>query len=320
MASDVLLVAGTLIAAVGLLAGAAAGVDSGPDYKDRDFSVSGRRTYHFSSDRTTFRFEVTGKGPAEYFLINACTPGTTTVRAYGPDDQRPVSSGPDQPTGHESQKFQPGTLGSYTVVYEDSVDGAEFIVKNGDGHRHYFFGSGCPDGTRVTTSTRDSSSSTGRDRDSTSSTRRDRDRDRDSTSSTRRDRDSTSSTTRPSTTTTDAPTTTTDGPTTTTTAGATTTTTATTTTEEPTTTTTAGSTTTTEEPTTTTTAGSTTTTAEPTTTTTAEDPSPSVTLASIPGPEPAPRSEGGSGPAPGLLFLGLPLALSGVAIRFADPD
>ncbi|HZA82071.1 MAG TPA: hypothetical protein VFC13_11450, partial [Actinomycetes bacterium] len=172
---------------VGLLASAAGGVDQGPDYRDRNFSVEGGRSYSGQADRTTFRFRVTGDGPADYFLIHACEPGASLVRAFGPDDQQPVPTGSDEPTGHESLKFEPGRLGSYTIIYRHNIGGAEFVIKNGDGHRHFSVGSGCPAGTEVTTSTRSGATPTTEDR--TTTTRK------------------ATTTTRDSTTTTDAPTT-----------------------------------------------------------------------------------------------------------------
>ncbi|MGH8991287.1 MAG: hypothetical protein ACRDZ7_07155 [Acidimicrobiia bacterium] len=250
LASNVLLALGSLAMVLGLVAGAAGAIDSG-DYQDRNFSVDGGRRYDGKDDRTVFAFRVTGDGPAEYFLINACETGARLLRAFGPDDQQPVGPGPDQSTGHESLKFEPGNLGTYTVIYRGDIDGAEFIIKNGDGHRHHHVGTGCPSSTEVTTSTRERRASTTTEKKST-------------------------------TTTTDKKTTTSTGPTTTT-----------------------------MEPTTTT--------MEPTTTT--DSSATSVTLAALPDPGPPQRPDRGSGPVPaGLLFAGLPLALSGVAVRFGDPD
>ncbi len=280
---------------LGLLAGAAGGLDQGPDYHDRNYSVSGSRRVNAEASRTTVTFEVSGDAAAEYFLINACEPGTSVMRAFGPDDQQPVSDGPDQATGHESLKFEPGTLGKYTVIYKGDVSGAEFIIKNGDGHRHFYVGSGCQPGTEVTTTSRPDSTTT-TDKETTTTTR-----------------ESTTTTDKDTTTTTDKVTTTTQAPTTTTT-------------QAPTTTTQAP-TTTTQAPTTTTQAPTTTTKDtkppkppkdEPTTTTADQSPT-SVTLAGLPSPGPG-RPGGGSGTSNQLLLIGLPLALSGVAIRFGEPD
>jgi hypothetical protein len=225
---------------LGLFAAAAGGIDSGPDYQDRNFELSGSRNP--GSARTTFVFTVKGDGAAEYFLVSACQTGATFLRAFGPDDQQPVSEGADDPaTGHYGVKFEPGTLGRYTVVYRDGVSGAEFIIKNGDGHKHYFLGTGCPAGTEVT--------------------------------------DSTPATEKSSTTTTEATTTSTEPD-------------ATTTTEAPTTSTERDATTTTEAPT---------------------------TIVTLGIPEHN-RPGRGSGTSTALLLAGLPLALSGVAIRFGDDD
>lgn len=314
--SNLLLAIGSLTMLVGLLGGAAGAVDEGPGYQDRSYSVSGSRRFNAQADRTTFTFKVTGEGPAEYFLINACEAGAAFVRAFGPDDQQPVETAPDEPTGHESLKFEPGTLGTYTVLYRHDIGGAELIIKNGDGHRHFHVGTGCPDGTEVTTSSRSERSTTTTTEQESSSTTTEKE----STTTTKQ---------KPSTTTTEEPTTTTEEPTTTTEEPTTTTEEPTTTTEEP-TTTTEEPTTTTEEPTTTTeeptstTEEPTTTMEEPTTTTeeptTSSDPPTTVTLAELPSPSPGPGGGGGSGTSSRLLLVGLPLALSGLTIRFGDPD
>jgi hypothetical protein len=266
---------------LGLFAAAAGGIDSGPDYQDRNFELSGSRNP--GSARTTFVFTVKGDGAAEYFLVSACQTGATFLRAFGPDDQQPVSEGADDPaTGHYGVKFEPGTLGRYTVVYRDGVSGAEFIIKNGDGHKHYFLGTGCPAGTEVTDSTpaTEKSSTTTTDGDTTTTT----------------DKAATTTTDKAATTTTDAPPSTTS-------------------TEPDSTTTTEASTTSTERDVTTTTEAPTTTTERDATTTT-EAPATIVTLG-IPEPN---RPDRGSGTSTALLLAGLPLALSGVAIRFGDDD
>ncbi|MDQ3946297.1 MAG: hypothetical protein M3357_14315, partial [Actinomycetota bacterium] len=193
-ASNLLLATGSVTMLVGLLAAAAGGLDEAPGYQDRNFSVSGSRRVNPDTNRTIVTFEVKGDGAAEYFLINACEPGTTVVRAFGPDDQQPVSDGPDEATGHESLKFEPGTLGTYTVLYRGDVSGAEFVIKNGGGHRHFSVGTGCPPATEVTTTSRDGSTST-TDRGTTSTTDKE-----------------TTTTTRKSTTTTEPPTTETTEP------------------------------------------------------------------------------------------------------------
>ncbi len=314
--SNLLLATGTITMLLGLLAGEAGGTDQGPDYHDRHYSVSGDRRLSSQSNRTTFTFEVAGDAAAEYFLVNACEPGTTVLRAFGPDDQQPVSDGPDQGTGHESLKFEPGTLGTYTVIYRDDISGAEFIIKNGDGHRHFHLGTGCPDGTEVTTSSRPDSTAT-TDKDSTTTT------EKESTTTTEK---STTTTGAPTTSTTARPTTTTQGPTTTTQGPTTTTQAPTTTTQAPTTTTQAPTTTTEAPPTTTKDTKppkppkDTKPPKNPTTTTATDAPATSVTLAELPAPGSPPGGGGGSAPSNQLLLLGLPLALSGVAIRFGDPD
>jgi hypothetical protein len=321
-ASNLLVVAGGLTMTIGLFATAAGGLDEGPDYHDNNYEVSGYRRVTTEPERTSFTFMLEGDRPAGYILISACETGAEFVRAFGPDDQEPVSVGHDAVTDHDGVKFEPGNRGRYSVVYRGNVDGAEFIVKSGDGHKHYFLGSGCPEGTEVTTSTRDErDSTTTTDRETTTTT------DRETTTTT--DRETTTTTTEPeSTSTTQAPTTTTEAPTTTTQAPTTTTEAPTTTTEAPTTTTTEAPTTTTEAPTTTT--EKTKKTEPPTTATeppkktepppTAITVEPPTTATMLAGGSHTGGPRGGSSTATVLLLAGLPLTLSGVAIRFGQPE
>jgi hypothetical protein len=301
-----MLVLGLLTMAVGLFATAAGGVDQGPDYQDHNYRVSGNRRVTTGPDGTTFTFALEGDQPADSVLVSACETGAEFLRAFGPDDQQPAAVAHDPSTGHDGVRFEPGNLGRYTVVYGGNISGAEFIVKSGDGHKHYFLGSGCPEGTEVTTS-----SKTGPERESTTTTERE-----------------STTTEKESTTTTEAPTTTTEKPTTTTEKPTTTTEAPTTTTEAPTTTTEAP-TTTTEAPTTTTEAPTTTTKKpkkdEPPTTETTEPPTARTVDPPTGVPVPPASShtggpEGGSSLPTALLLAGLPLTLSGVAIRFGQPE
>jgi hypothetical protein len=322
-AGNLLLGVGVLTMLLGLFAAAAGGVDSGPGYQDRNYELSGRRT--FGSARTTFTFTVKGDGPAEYFLIRACQPGAVFLRAFGPDDQSPAPVGPDDGTGHDGVKFEPGNLGSYTAVYRDRVSGAEFIVKNGDGHKHYYLGSGCPEGTEVTTSTvtTERESTTTTDRDTTTTT------DKDTTTTT----DGSTTTTKPEvTSSTESPTTTKPEVTSSTESPTTTEPEVTSSTESP-TTTKPEVTSSTESPTTTkpevTSSTESPTTTEPEVTSSTESPTttdPDATTTSesteitLVRPTPSHGSGDGSGTSTALLLAGLPLALSGVAVRFGEDE
>ncbi len=288
-----MVVAGGLTMTIGLFATAAGGLDEGPDYHDNNYEVSGYRRVTTEPERTSFTFMLEGDRPAGYILISACETGAEFVRAFGPDDQEPVSVGHDAVTDHDGVKFEPGNRGRYSVVYRGNVDGAEFIVKSGDGHKHYFLGSGCPEGTEVTTSTRDErDSTTTTDRETTTTT------DRETTTTT--DRETSTTTTEPeSTSTTQAPTTTTEAPTTTT--------------EAPTTTT--EKTKKTEPPTTAT--GPPEKTEPPPTAITVEPPT---TATMLVGGSHTGGPRGVSSTATVLLLAGLPLTLSGVAIRFGQPE
>jgi LPXTG-motif cell wall-anchored protein len=248
MIGNALVLFGLLVLATGMFANRATASDDLPKYQDKVDRIEGSRSYNAGTKQTTFVFNATFKEQVSHITVTTCPENTATVvSATGPSGTK-TETGKDPSINHTGVKFEPGKSGTYTVVFSGDVAGADFIVKNGDGHKHYSMGTGCG-GTPVTTSSS-------------------------ATTATSTPAQQETPTTTASTTTTTAPTTTTTAPTTTTTAPTTTTTTAsttTTTTEPPTTTTTtASTTTTTTEPptTTTTTASTTTTTTEPTTTTT----------------------------------------------------
>jgi LPXTG-motif cell wall-anchored protein len=336
MIGNALVLFGLLVLATGMFANRATASDDLPKYQDKVDRIEGSRSYNAGTKQTTFVFNATFKEQVSHITVTTCPENTATVvSATGPSGTK-TETGKDPSINHTGVKFEPGKSGTYTVVFSGDVAGADFIVKNGDGHKHYSMGTGCG-GTPVTTSSS-------------------------ATTATSTPAQQETPTTTASTTTTTAPTTTTTAPTTTTTAPTTTTTTAsttTTTTEPPTTTTTTASTTTTTEPpattttgllpdilgeTTTTTAASTTSSSATTATTAAPDSSTTTTTAaaSVLGSQlerpteplqPAPSVLGatettpdavipntGSNTGDYLLLAGVALVLGGLAVRFGQAD
>jgi hypothetical protein len=172
-------------------------------FNDRGFAVSGTRADGPGAGQSTFTIDFSGTEDAGYVLIAACRNDAAVVHSRGPENQAPTSAQPasDHPTGHRGMKFEPGPRGRYSVTYDRAVGFVEFIVKNGNGHKHFKVGSadclpaGAGSDTSSTTTTTTVPSST------------------------------TSSSTTSSSTTTEPPTTTTTEPPTTTTSSSTTTTT-----------------------------------------------------------------------------------------------
>ena len=110
-------------------------VDETPGFVDRDYKLTPVRDYDPIPDQTTFSWELSGVGPAEYVLVRACrdVPVVFGAGPAGPPTQpQPVA---DPATGVTGLKWQPGTLGTYTVEYKGAVAFAELVLKNGGGSR-----------------------------------------------------------------------------------------------------------------------------------------------------------------------------------------
>jgi len=104
-------------------------------FVDRNFRVTPVRDYDPIPDQTAFSWQLTGDGPADYILVRACR-DAALVFAAGPSGP-PVQPAPvaDAATGITGLKWEPGTIGTYTVEYKAAVEAAELIVKNGSGTR-----------------------------------------------------------------------------------------------------------------------------------------------------------------------------------------
>ena len=104
-------------------------------FMDRNFEVTPIRDYDPIPDQTTFSWQLTGDGPAEYILVAPCR-DAPLVFAAGPTGP-PVQPEPvaDPTIGMTGLKWQPGTLGTYSVEYKGPITAAELVMKNGDGSR-----------------------------------------------------------------------------------------------------------------------------------------------------------------------------------------
>jgi hypothetical protein len=104
-------------------------------FLDRNFKVTPVRDYDPIPDETTFSWQLTGDGPAEYIMVRGCR-DAPVVFAAGPAGP-PVQPQPlsDPQTGVTGLKWPSGTLGTYTVGYKGAVPAAELVIKNGSGSR-----------------------------------------------------------------------------------------------------------------------------------------------------------------------------------------
>jgi hypothetical protein len=111
----------------------------GPNYKDKSYWVSVTRTYDATTKQTTFIYVVTGTAPASHMVIVPCASSPTVVRAVGPGGAAPTNPQlfTDPPTGQTGVKFDPGPMGTYTVVFAGNIAEASFVIKNGNGYRTY---------------------------------------------------------------------------------------------------------------------------------------------------------------------------------------
>ena len=104
-------------------------------FVDRNFKVTPVRDYDPIPDETAFSWELTGDGPAEFVLVQACRDAPVVFAAgpAGPPAQlQPLT---DPATGATGVKWPAGVLGTYTVGYKGAVSAAELVVKNGAGSR-----------------------------------------------------------------------------------------------------------------------------------------------------------------------------------------
>lgn len=116
-------------------ASAVPAVEDTAGFMDRNFKVTPVRDYDPIPDETTFSWQLTGDGPAEYVLVRGCRDASLAFAAgpAGPPAQsQPVA---DPATGVTGLKWPSGALGTCTVGYKGGVAAAELVVKNGAGSR-----------------------------------------------------------------------------------------------------------------------------------------------------------------------------------------
>jgi hypothetical protein len=150
--------AGVLCLLVGAWIGSAgAGGDGEDSFQDAPgFTVTATR--NFDGSNTTFTFTLGSQNGerASHVVLATCPEGVEPISAGGPDGQQPgsgnVVDGSAGAGNHTGVKFDPGTLGTYTVTYPGNVQSAQLIVKNGPGHKHFYYGAPCTDGVQATTS------------------------------------------------------------------------------------------------------------------------------------------------------------------------
>lgn len=109
----------------------------------KDVKVETSRS--FTNNQTTFTFVLSTKDNVNvsHVILMAC-PGVSIVSASGPDGPasslEPKQDSAIKDSGHEGIKFDPGKPGTYTIVFAGNILGAEFVVKDGDGHQHFRHG------------------------------------------------------------------------------------------------------------------------------------------------------------------------------------
>ena len=96
-------------------------VEETAGFVDRNFKVTPVRDYDPIPDETTFSWEITGEGPAEYVLVRGCRDAPVVFAAgpAGPPVQ--LQSMADPATGVTGLKWQSGALGTYTVGYKGGM-------------------------------------------------------------------------------------------------------------------------------------------------------------------------------------------------------
>lgn len=138
------------------------------EYNDKVDSVSGSRSYDADANQTTFSFTIKiqdGTATISHLVISTCPQGAEVVTATGGQQGDYQGNQNDPTTDRTGAKFEPGRTGTYTVVFAGDITGAEIALKNGNGYEVFFAGSGCDEGSEVTTSsTTTSTAGQGRDR------------------------------------------------------------------------------------------------------------------------------------------------------------
>lgn len=140
----------TGLLAMGLAFAAAAPANATDDLADyqgeaaKGVVVTPDRDYDEVTKQTTFTFELAlkqGETRVSHVLLISC-PDIQIVRTSGPSENGQITAGPTAPEEdgsikHSGIKFDPGFKGVYTVVFAGNIAAADFVVKDGNGHKHY---------------------------------------------------------------------------------------------------------------------------------------------------------------------------------------
>ena len=128
--------------------GAAHAADDLDKYRGdrKNATVDTKRTHDQTTDQTTFTFTLKTNGENVGHVVLMACPDVNIVNATGPAGANKESAEPkadpsikDSP--HVGIEFEPGAPGPYTIVFAGNIAGAEFVVKDGDGHKHFTAGS-----------------------------------------------------------------------------------------------------------------------------------------------------------------------------------
>jgi hypothetical protein len=155
---NALVLVGLLVMVGGFLSNSALASDT-DGYAERVTNIEGSRTRDAAANTTTFVFKVTFERTVSHVLIASCPENASVKSSTGPDGSTMSPNGRDGSTDHRGVKYTPGVSGTYTIVFDGDISGADFIVKESNGHKHFSMGTGCS-GTAVSTSSSSSSSTT----------------------------------------------------------------------------------------------------------------------------------------------------------------
>ena len=131
--------------AIGFLTAGPAGANDDLDKYQGDkknVSVTSDRSYDDQTNRTTFTFTLSATENVSHVVLMACE-GIEIVSATGPNGAAKEGDAPkndpsiDDQEQHVGIKFEPGVPGTYTIVFVGNIAGADFVVKDGDGHKHF---------------------------------------------------------------------------------------------------------------------------------------------------------------------------------------
>jgi len=108
----------------------------------KNVSVTSTRAYDQATNRTTFTFTLNATENVSHVVLMACE-GIEIVSATGPNGAAKEGDAPkndpsiDDQSQHVGIKFEPGVPGQYTIVFVGNIAAADFVVKDGDGHKHF---------------------------------------------------------------------------------------------------------------------------------------------------------------------------------------